>query len=294
MKRPLLCLLAFLSGQFFMFSCNEEEATPKDLTSPNITIISPGTSDVLKEVIQIKAEIAEPNLLKVEVFVDAAMIGESTTNSVELTFDTKSVKDGTHILKVVATDKENNQAEATVTLEILNALAIFSVPNSYIDEFEESWIFLTDNDGNVLGVQQAENGKEITFSRPENFKDDHTFVLNEFRFFYKKSESEYETTEINIMSYLDFKPGKYFLLGFENETNEQSTIGEYTLSVTNVANNQAIYALGTNIGNTSAERIGDQYIIKAELQKNNTTILYSTSAPHVYVSSNDVPRYMDI
>jgi hypothetical protein len=289
MKKILLLTLA-LSSHVFLTSCEDDEVVSKDVVNPNISLITPATTDVLRGVVSIKAEIEELNLQNVKILVDGNQIHESKTNSVDFLFDTKTVEDGTHLLKILALDKDNNRSESEVQIEVFNTLVALSVPYGYVTENKDVWLFLSDNAGNVIDAKQAINGKTITFETPENYKKDQTFVLNEF--VSHKKEVEGKTTYLyDINSYTEFTTGKLF---FKTPAEPKLAIGgEVSFTATGLTNNYNLNIIGTDVKSSNSSFSGSTYSSKTQVYKDITNILYTltkstdrTSAPLYKFFSN--------
>lgn len=104
-----------------------------DNTKPNISITEPINNSLLNGTINIKATANDVNgISKVEFYVGSSPIGEDDSSPYEISWDSKSVSDGVHIITAKAYDVANNTNTASITVNIDNTGPILNItqPNN--------------------------------------------------------------------------------------------------------------------------------------------------------------------
>lgn len=148
---------------------------------------------------------------RIQIFVDGNPVVDETLNSSNKTFefqwDTKTVDDGEHEIKVIVTDTSGNETQQTFTVVVDNDLLTLFIPEHFIPG-DALWVFLSDHAGNLLGAQQAQNNTELVFSVVEGF-DDETLMIHLFNYFH--SEGGQEQVGRSIYSYAHIAPGQLHL-----------------------------------------------------------------------------------
>jgi Bacterial Ig domain len=180
----LSILIALLLGT--LFSCgkkdNPEPVIPPDTEKPTITLLTPtDLINPLRATVSVKAEAKDnTGIAKVEVFVDGVSIASAGTSPVEASWDTKTVADGTHQIKLVAEDKEGNKEEKSIQVEVKNILFTFQVASNYIFGDNEIWIFISDSKGKSIGAKQLKNGETTTIDTPEGHTTSSKYSFSRF------------------------------------------------------------------------------------------------------------------
>jgi hypothetical protein len=114
-------ILAFAVVSLAIFSCKDDEKTPPDTTAPAVTISSPVENSTVKGKITISGKATDKDTeTLLQIFFDATNVKEATGSEINAEFDTRSVSDGTHTIKIVATDKAGNTDTKSVGIKIQN------------------------------------------------------------------------------------------------------------------------------------------------------------------------------
>lgn len=101
---------------------NPPPPPPPTDNDPTVSWVSPQDNDTVSGMVTLEGSATDDNgVSKVEFFDEGASLGSDTTSPYSLDWDTTSVADGNHSLKVVATDSGNNTAEKTITVTVDNA-----------------------------------------------------------------------------------------------------------------------------------------------------------------------------
>jgi hypothetical protein len=204
MKRTLFTLLC--ASVTLFFSCTEEP----DTDAPGIEISTPEPSATVWGSITVQANIVDDKSIQsIEMFIDGTSIKSFTTGTINENVDTKSLEDGTHTLKIVAIDASGNQKEEIVEFEVMNYFFKFTVADNFIEREEEVTLiyYITNEAGDLLGLQEMKNGEVAKFETPANFSLDQSFVLN--RLFHEGTETEGAYNMINTTA--GVKAGSYAL-----------------------------------------------------------------------------------
>jgi hypothetical protein len=206
MKRTLIALL--YAGVTLFYSCTDKEKP--DTEAPSIEITTPEPSATVWGSINVQANIIDDKSIQsIEMFIDGTSIKTFTTGTINENVDTKSLEDGTHTLKIVAIDASNNKKEETVEFEVMNYFFKFTVADNFIErEDKETLIYyITNEAGDLLGLQEMKNGEVAKFETPANFSLDQSFVLN--RLFHEGTETGSAYNTINTTA--GVKAGSYAL-----------------------------------------------------------------------------------
>lgn len=224
-------LLVFI---IFMSACSKDdpEAIIPDTTKPLITIIAPtDLTNPLRATVIVKAEATDDTgITKVEVFVDGTSIASATSSPVEASWNTKTVTDGSHVIKIVAEDAEGNKEEKSLTVAVQNILFTIPVGAAYITDKTEQWVFISDENGGVVSVKQLENGQTYVVNTPEGFTKDQRYYFTRLQYYFDDFGglgSLY--TDSYFVTFAHVKPGTY-TLDFEQRTTPQ-TVGNHTIFV---------------------------------------------------------------
>jgi hypothetical protein len=124
------------------------------------------------------------SIARVRILVDNVEVTDVAFDSPydEFTFswDSKSVEDGEHTITVIVTDVNGNEVTEVYEIVIRNILMKYIVEPASLF-YDDVWIFLSDKNGNSLGVQQLIENSEVVFYAPEGFQDE-TFTITEFSY----------------------------------------------------------------------------------------------------------------
>ncbi|KPV64825.1 MAG: Pyrolysin precursor [Candidatus Bathyarchaeota archaeon BA1] len=102
-----------------------------DNTKPSVSITSPPDKAELSGNVTIAFAASDANLKAISLIIDASIY--DVTDKTTFTWDTTRVGDGPHIIKLVASDKAGNVAEASIMVTTINVrLAIEATRNMYL------------------------------------------------------------------------------------------------------------------------------------------------------------------
>jgi len=101
----------------------EEIIITVDNTPPEGAILAPEEGAYLRGTVEIKVSGADKNLQAVELYVDDALLSSWIANGTySYEWDTTAWPDGTHVLKLIITDKAGNRHEVSITITVDNTL----------------------------------------------------------------------------------------------------------------------------------------------------------------------------
>ncbi|HEY0741123.1 MAG TPA: Ig-like domain-containing protein [Chryseosolibacter sp.] len=208
----------------------------QNLTPPQVVIknISEGLS--VTNTLSVEAEASDnAGVQQVQLFVANTLIATDTETPYQFSWDSNLVADGSHLIKVVATDNSGNVAEKTVTVNVKNALVTITINAQHLDQdpewLERGFIFLSDSEGKVIASQEYTNGSTVTL-KSSTFTGDKfylTEVLNE------RIGNGTDETRTRLWTYADVERGKNWVVLRDYEDPDDVYIGEANLSFTNVA-----------------------------------------------------------
>jgi hypothetical protein len=117
----VLGLLTVVSFSIFQ-ACDDDE--PKDAIAPEVTIANVTEGMMVINSISITADATDNiGVATVDLFVDNNLLTTDTDAPYEFSWDSKTVADGNHVIKIVATDISTNATEKTVTVNVQNTSA---------------------------------------------------------------------------------------------------------------------------------------------------------------------------
>ncbi len=210
-----------------MISCkgDDENDIINDSSALQIVFTSHEANDDVWNTITIKTEITEVDAVeKVAFFAGETPLGEVKTSPFNMALNTKNYDDGTVEIKAVAFDKVGNKSEKTISLNVQNTLLTFGASEYSLTK--DFYVFLSDDNGNVIESKKIEDTNVVKFLRPEGFEDA-TFSLS-------TAELAIGTSGY-IYTYTDIAYG--LELGFESNVTSNSTKGDVLVKIDDLSNN---------------------------------------------------------
>jgi hypothetical protein len=217
----ILNFSAFLFS-ILLVSCSEEETPPLpdfvlNITSPSGATYVKGTVNIAAE-----AESVETAISSAKIYIDNILVQEMNGPAINASWDSKTVADGSHSIKITAQDDEGRESTAEVVVSVLNTFITFNIPANYVASGEKVLFFFSDDDGTTLTVVEAKNNTQLVIETPANLKPGSSLVLSRF--------SIGTIAGDQILSYADFKPGTYNL----KPLLKQSSLGSHRVDITGV------------------------------------------------------------
>jgi len=170
--------ILFIVSFLFILSC--EDKVEKDTTPPELTISYPLSGSTVGEVVSIKViTIDNTGILKVDFYIDNTMMVSDTTSPYDYEWNTTTVSEGSHTIKVVSHDTKENFVESEFSVTVDNESKKPSKPTlnkiSYNFEnnvFKITWGQNTDDDFKSYTLYESESedmsGKSEKFTTTNN------------------------------------------------------------------------------------------------------------------------------
>lgn len=238
-KKLLNASMAFaLFASLVLFSsCGDDDDVTPDTTAPEFTIEGLANDAAVNGAVTVSLDGDESDLNKVEIYIDGSLVTTVTQSPFAYTWDSNTVQDGTHTIKVVAYDKSGNKTEQQVSVSVNNILVSFSIVANQLESdegyAERGFVFLSDENGKVIASTEYENGKSYTLKNSE-FKGE-KFYLSEV-----VVRTGTESSRSRIFTFAQVERGKSWKLMYEHDEDE-TFVGEATLNFTNFLNGYGYY-----------------------------------------------------
>jgi hypothetical protein len=290
--RYAVILSVLMSG---IFSCDEDES--RDTIAPEITVETLKENQRVAGMIVITASAEDKDQeITLQALLDGTLLAESSTNQISVQYDTKTLTEGLHEIKITAVDKSANASEKVFNIEVRNTLFKAQISSNYVpEEFTHIYFGLSTNDGTELSFNEVVNGATITVPTPVGFNPDSTFVLTEYFYLNQPPSNPGGTTTIvrNTMVKAGLYAGEFSTTKY---LSYPPSTGSHHFEVTDVPT--AYYSAGLRGKNTSSKVgfFGADGVIAGDLGMTSTTSdlffdfrLTETSVPvYKYVSSISV------
>ncbi len=203
-------LFLFVFGVFAAtLSCREEEALP-DTEAPTLRLETSGNPAKLYNKVILRPTVTDNTTVgQVVFYINGDSLGKAMEAPFKLSWNTKEVEDGSHIVKAVAFDGSGNKSEAIQEVRVKNTLFVLHIDNGYIPQWKNNilkeWIFFSDSEGRLIGeVKQISNGTSLHWERPADFYGD-TVYFN--RLLYRRripEDNRNMRDEIDFATYTNF------------------------------------------------------------------------------------------
>lgn len=229
-------LIVALFSVLCLMSCDDDPEPDK--VSPEIAFANLADNAIVWDVVNVLVNVSDDRAIgKVELFVDGSLVTTLTDSPFSPDWDTNSLTDGTHVVKLVVTDKGGNTAEKEVSVTVKNVLVSFKVPANHLwsgsGESTRGFVFLSDNEGKLIKAVEIQNGQNVEIKAP-GFKGE-TFYLTQ-----AIVSIEGANNFPSLWTFAQVERGKWTILsdGEEDEVNA----GQANLTFTNVTPD-AVYLL---------------------------------------------------
>lgn len=171
-KHCVYCLAVFLSVIFL--SCDDEE---RDVQKPSLDFEILKNGVVIDPAAPVRGTISfkvtahdnqKTSLIKVY-FDDQIVLEQTNSDLLDAEFDTRTITDGVHSIKIVASDTEENASESFLNVEVDNILYAHTVPKFLTGN---RWLVLSDNKGHMHDYKNVTQGGLFVFYYPENYANE--------------------------------------------------------------------------------------------------------------------------
>ena len=206
--RHLFAALNFISifAIIGLSSCGKDEDSPQDNTAPVVSFSNTPSGGPVWNTVPLKLDVSDNDGIKtVEIFIDGNLVATLSDSPFEFDWDSNTVSDGSHAVKVIATDASGNKSETQVTIVVKNTLISIDVPDGHVADTEDytlrEFIVLTDEGGNVITYGELVNGTKFELKSPSF--NGATFSLSEVRYIREGWNDNWERTDVNTFTAVD-------------------------------------------------------------------------------------------
>jgi Bacterial Ig domain len=228
-----LCVLlaAFVISSLGLTSCEEDE--PKDTTAPDISFANLTANKEVSNTITISLNASDDGGLdKIALLVDGNQIATITQAPFEFSWDSNTVPDGSHTIKIVATDKAENTVEKEVVIVVKNILATIDIAADHLASgtgySQRGFVFLSDAEGKVIISAEYTNGQHLEL-KSSTFNGS-KFYLTEVLLNNDVSDG----TSVDLWTFTDIERGKW-VIAYDREDDDETYAGDAKLNFSNAA-----------------------------------------------------------
>lgn len=169
---------------------------------------------------------------------------------------------------------------------ISKTLFTVNIPPLSVDQTRDTWFFLTDNNGELLGIQEAVDGLDMIFERPSGFTGK-TFSVHKLIY---ELGADNSYADFTISSYTGISGGQINMRPITNGSGPDE-LGEYSFALTGVPTGYLPTMLGPGITGGNFNGTGGNFTGVTGLTKNNIPLMFWW---RVFGDRTKVPRYQFI
>lgn len=238
--------LALLAATFFNSCSDDDDARDTILPEASITNLDNNATVWNKVSLSVSAS-DNDGVDSVKLYIDGTLDSTITQTPYDFSWDSNTVSDGTHTVKVVVVDKAGNKTVKEISITVSNVLVSLTIPSTQLrtDRGERGFIFLSDEKGKVIASTEYENGKSYTL-KSSDFNGS-KFYLTEANV---RTNSEGSTS--SLWTWAQIERGKNWV--FVRSTHPEITpyVGDASITYTNASDNGYYYFI-SNGGSTSPD-----------------------------------------
>lgn len=252
LRECAFALAITLSGTFV--SCDDDDSKQKDQVAPTVSFQNLDNEQEVSGTLSIKIDASDNRgIVSVKFFIDNILAKTLTTPPYEFDFDTRTIDNGVHMLKVVATDKAGNEQTQEVEVTVTNAtqdpvtLLTIQVAADYLGtdgKPSKGFVVLHDEDWKVISSATVANGETLTLSS-DRF-DGTKFTVTELQV-YESESSAY----LSATSYLNVPKGHWVLVNNEPDTEVKSVKVSFNMFTEGfgygVSSNASLSSVNSNV-----------------------------------------------
>jgi hypothetical protein len=211
-----------------------------DNIAPVLEITSPSANATVWASVNVTANVTDNrSISKVEFLVDGNIFNTINSAPFSASLNTATLTDGSHIIKVIASDKANNKTEKQVTVTLKNTLISITVPADQLFNengwTERGFVFLSDADGKLITSAEFQNSQELTL-KSETFSGE-TFSLTQVRY-----STDGTHSDTDFWTYTGVARGNWVLM--KEIPDDEEYAGDVNLTFTNPAAQGIYHAVG--------------------------------------------------
>lgn len=260
-----------------------------DKKAPVVTIATPATQPFVKSTVKISGSVTDDSALEsIKIYAgDALLTTITNSNSFSFDWDTKTIADGNHTIKVTAVDNRGNEASAISQVKVYNYFVTLNVVNPNVPSHVVLWYLISKYDGTLIQAKPYVAGEsKIRFETPDNFNPDERYVFTSFQHIGK---FEGYSIQSNLFAEAGFKPGEIKVT--PNHSYSSSTtndlIGYHTMKIADASPYQYHYVKGVNMYSTTQQ--GSTMSIDMGMYTSDNNSLNPTVA--LLRNADEAPRF---
>lgn len=161
----------FLLSLLLCAACDEDDINELSLLTDVELIVAQDPSEA--DIVNIEVKLSHPEVVAdIAFYVDDQHIADQPTFPFTTVWDTEGFEDGTYTIKAVITTRQGEEKTASKSHELSKSLLKLTIEEAYFQDFVlESWILLSDTNGNQIGYVNISNGMTVNIERPAGFTD---------------------------------------------------------------------------------------------------------------------------
>lgn len=260
-----------------------------DKKAPVVTIATPATQPFVKSTVKISGSVTDDSALEsIKIYAgDALLTTITNSNSFSFDWDTKTIADGNHTIKVTAVDNRGNEASAISQVKVYNYFITLNVVNPKVPSHVELWYLISKYDGTLIQAKPYVAGEtKIRFETPDNFNPDERYVFTSFQHIGKFEGYA-------IQNYLFAEAG--YMPGEKNITPSHTYgtsvddpfLGYHTITITNVPAYQHVFMKGVSFASYTQQ--ANQLSIQMGMYTSSNNNLNPTIG--LLRNTDEVPRF---
>jgi hypothetical protein len=257
-----------------------------DKKAPQITLTSPVTQPFVKSIIKIEGSVADESAIEtINIFVgDVLLTSLTNTNAFSFDWDTKTVTDGNHTIRITAIDNQANETSVTREVKVFNYFITLNVVNPLVPSDVKFWYLISTYDGTLIQTKPYVPAEtKIRFETPDNFNADERYVLSTFQYIDKFEDYP---AQIRYLAEGGFPPGESTVSPRHIHPSSGSTTHRktHTMTIQNVPTFAQVFLSGTT--GSVATAVNKIARIEMDFYANTLNSYVSLS-----LSINEVPRF---
>jgi hypothetical protein len=221
----------------WLSSCSDKDE-PVDTSAPEVSFADLTANKAVWNIVPIKVAATDnAGITKVEVFVDGNLIKTITATPYETNWDSNTIADGSHTVKVIVTDAAGNKSEEEVIIVVKNVLVTLDFKDNQLDDFEgdkeRGFIFLSDESGKLIVSAEYTNGQHLELKSPA-FNGENFYLTEALYDEMVWEDGLHYSTRLWSFSNLD-RNSKWVVLDDREGDDNETYAGEAELNFTNLA-----------------------------------------------------------
>lgn len=274
-------LLTVISIIALLPSCNDENE-PKDITAPEVSFTNLTAGTEIRNTVTISLDAKDnKGIDKIEIFVDGNLIATITEAPFEISWDSNTVPDGSHTVKVVVTDKSGNNVEKEITIVVKNILVSIDFASDQLyssqNYSERGFVFLSDETGKIITSAEYNNGQHLEL-KSTSFNGNKFYLTEVFL-----SNDISDGNSVRLWTFADVERGKWMVPHEQDE--DETYAGEATLNFSNAASLAQYYGYSNGWDEAYANQSSTSSVVRIKKTPSKLYVVrYSEGG-------NPAPRY---